>query len=253
MDKKKDNLKWLLPLIAFVIFIAGWEVLDYVFRIKEIILPNPHEIIIALISNFNHLLNNTLITTLEAVSGFILGSLISICIAVIFSYSCKTKSTFYPYVVAIQAAPMLAFAPLLILWFGNGFLSKVVMAALVSFFPVLVNMVKGLTSVEPSAIELFKSFRATEKQIFLKLKFPHSLKYLFPALKASITFAVVGATIAEFSGASKGIGHVIVNTSYYAETSTLFAALLMISSVGIGLFYLITWIERKAVFWESHD
>ncbi len=253
MHKNKDKLKWILPIAAFILFIIGWEVLDYILRIKEIILPNPYEIISAMISNFNYLLDNTIITTLEAVAGFAVGSLLSILIAAAFSFSSRAKSAFYPYIVAIKSAPVLAFAPLLILWFGNGFLSKVVISALVCFFPVLVNMVKGLTSVEPSAVELFKSFGASEKQIFLKLRFPHSLKYLFPALKTSVTFAVVGATIAEFTGASKGIGYVIVNASYYTETSTLFAALIMISLVGIGLFYLISWAERKIVFWEEHD
>jgi NitT/TauT family transport system permease protein len=249
----KKKYKWLLPTIGLVFFVIFWELIDYVFGIREIVLPNPHEIVFAMSSNFSYLLNNTIITSVEAISGFIIGSLVSIIIAIIFCYSSRTKSTFYPYVVAVQAAPVLAFAPLLILWFGNGFMSKVVMAALVSFFPVLVNMVKGLSSVDPSAIELFKSFKASGKQIFWKLKLPHSLKYLFPALKTSITFAIVGATIAEFSGASKGIGHVIVNASYYAETSTLFAALLMISFVGIALFYLISWIEKKVVFWEKCD
>ena len=251
MDKNKTKL--IPPILTFIGIIAGWELVDVLLGIKEIILPNPHEILNAIINNFTELMYHTSITGIEALLGFILGSLIAILIAVVFVYSKKVKKATYPYLVVLKAIPILALAPLLILWFGSGMTSKVVMAALIVFFPVLVNMFKGLSTIEQEELDLFKSLKATKKQVFWKLRLPHSLKYLFPALKIAITFAVVGATIAEFTGAAAGIGHLIVQASYYLETSLLFAGMVMISIVGIVLFYLVDYVEKKVVFWEKEN
>jgi NitT/TauT family transport system permease protein len=254
MHKRKNRLKNNIPvLITFIIIIAGWELIDFLFKIKEIILPNPHEILFTIINNLGELLSHTYVTLLESILGFIVGSVSAILLAILFVYSATSKKALYPYIIAIKAAPLYALAPLLLLWFGNGIMSKVVMSALVAFFPVLVNAVKGFTAVEPEAVDLFKSLSASKWQVFFKLRFPSSLKYIFPALKIASTFAVVGATIAEFTGASKGIGYLIVNSSYYLETSMMFAGILMISLVGILLFYLIEFLEKKVVFWEVHE
>ena len=131
--------------------------------------------------------------------------------------------------------------------------SKVIIAALVSFFPVLVNAIKGFNSIEPESIDLFKSISATKWQIFLKLRIPNALKFIFPALKIASTLAIAGATIGEFTGASSGIGFLIVNSSYYLETSLMFAGIVFISIGGVLFFYLIEYIEKRVVFWEKAD
>ena len=251
MHKRKFRLN-ILPFVIFVMVLIVWEAADYLLKIKEIILPNPHEILISIITNFNSLIFNASITLSEAILGFILGSLAAILIALSFVYVNNFKKAFYPYVIIIQATPVLALAPILILWFGTGLMSKVVMSALVAFFPVLVNAVKGFTAIEQEETDMFKSLSASEWQIFKKLRFPNSLKYIFPALKVSITFALVGAVIAEFTGASKGIGYLIVNSSYYLETSLVFAGIITVSVAGILLFYIFDWLEKKIVFWEIH-
>ena len=253
MHKKKYRLKNSLPVIlTFVIVTALWELVDYLFQIKEVILPNPHEILFAILNHSGNLLKHTSITLTESVLGFAIGSLLAVLMAVLFVYSAKSKKALYPYVIAIKAVPLYALAPLLLLWFGNGMSSKIVMSALVAFFPVLINAVKGFSAVEPESIDLLKSLSASKWQIFLKLRLPNSLRYIFPSLKVSATFAVIGATIAEFTGASAGIGHLIVNASYYLNTSLLFAGIVMISLAGIMFFYLVEFAERKIVFWEVH-
>lgn len=253
MHKTKNRLKNSLPVIlTFIVIVGLWELLDFIFKIKEIILPNPHEILFVIINNTSELLKHTSITMTESVIGFILGSIFAILLAILFVYSSKSKKALYPYAIAIKAVPLYALAPLLLLWFGNGIWSKVVMSALVAFFPVLITAVKGLSSIEPESIDLFKSFSASKFQIFLKLKLPSSLKYIFPGLKMATTFAVVGATIAEFTGSSAGIGHLIVNSSYYLDTSLMFAGIIMISLAGILFFYLVEYIEKKIVFWEEN-
>jgi len=254
MYQRKNRLKIRkLPIIAFLVIVALWEAFDYVFSIKEVILPNPHEILSSIVANGDILIKHTGITMFESVFGFIIGSSIGILIALLFVYSAKSKEALYPYAIALKATPLYALAPLLIVWFGSGLLSKIVMSALVAFFPVLVNTVKGFTSIEQESLDLFKSFSASKWQTFIKLRLPNSLPYLFPALKVATTLAIVGATIAEFTGASFGIGHLIVNASYYLDTSLMFAGIVMISLVGILFFYLIEFIEKKVVFWQKTE
>lgn len=143
-------------------------------------------------------------------------------------------------------------APLLVLWFGTGLFSKIVAAALVCFFPILVNTVKGLGSVNNDALDLFKSYSATKWQIFTKLRLPNSLPYIFSALKISTGLAVVGAVVGEFVGASKGIGYVILVSSYHLETTTMFAAIIMSALAGVLFFWLISVLEKKFIFWEEN-
>jgi len=242
-----------LPLLTFVILICIWEFIDYVFQIREVILPNPHEILASVLANWGILIKHTSITMLESVFGFLIGSSIGVLTAILFVYSAKSKQALYPYAIALKATPLYALAPLLIVWFGSGLLAKIIMSALVAFFPVLVSAVKGFTSIEQESFDLLRSFSASKWQIFVKLRFPNSLPHLFPALKISTTLAVVGATIAEFTGASMGIGHLIVNASYYLDTSLMFAGIVMISLAGILFFYSIEFIERKVVFWQRTD
>jgi len=254
MHQRKNRLKISkLPIIAFLVIVVLWEAFDYVFSIKEVILPNPHEILSSIVANWDILIKHTGITMFESIFGFIIGSSIGILIALLFVYSAKSKEALYPYAIALKATPLYALAPLLIVWFGSGLLSKIVMSALVAFFPVLVNAVKGFTSIEQESLDLFKSFSASKWQTFIKLRLPNSLPYLFPALKVATTLAVVGATIAEFTGASFGIGHLIVNASYYLDTSLMFAGIVMISLAGILFFYLIESMEKKVVFWQKTE
>ena len=188
---------------------------------------------------------------LEAVLGFLLGSAAAYLTAVAFVHTRLIQDAFFPYAVALKSTPLIAIAPLIVLWFGNGILSKVVMSALVAFFPVLVNTVKGLSSIDKEVLDLMKSFSASRWQVFAKIRFYNSLGYLFSALKISTSLAVVGAVIGEFTGATQGIGHLISTSSYYLETPLMFAGIVMISLGGILFFWLVGFLESKIVFWET--
>lgn len=254
MHKTKAQLKnSILPGISLIFILVAWQLIDYLFKIKEVVLPNPSEIFSAAYGNSLLLLKHTGITMIESILGFMIGTTFAILIALIFIYSLPLKKIFYPYAIALKATPLYALAPLLVLWFGNGIWSKVVMSAMIAFFPVLVNAVKGFTAVEQESLDLFKSLSASKMQILFKLRFPNALPYIFPALKIATTLSVVGATIAEFTGASYGIGHVIVNSSYYLETSMMFAAILMISLGGVIFFGSIALLEKKIIFWQRHE
>jgi NitT/TauT family transport system permease protein len=143
-----------------------------------------------------------------------------------------------------------ALAPILVVWFDTGLLSKVVMAAIISFFPVLVNTVQGLNSVEPEALDLMTIFAASKWQVLTKLQFPQALPYLFTGLKVSATFAVVGAVVAEFVGSSAGIGYIVKSSSYYLNTELTFAAIVVAAMIGFLFFLMVGLLESMVVFWR---
>jgi len=243
----------LVPFVTLVCLLVAWELADFVFGFKKIILPAPHEIACAFVANWRILFLNTGTTMLESVLGFIIGSLVAFLFGIAFIYSRTVRYAVYPYAVALKSTPLIAIAPLLVIWFGNGILSKVVMSALVAFFPVLVNAVDGLTSIDPEALDLMKSLSANRWQIFWKIRFPHSLPFLFSSLKIASSLAVVGAVIGEFTGATKGIGHLINTSSYYLDTDVMFAGILMISLCGIVFFGFVAYLETKVVFWKKRE
>jgi NitT/TauT family transport system permease protein len=238
------------PGVTLVLLLLVWESADRVFDFNRIVLPSPLEIAAAFAGNAMEILRQTGITMLEALLGFALGSLVAYGLAIGFVHSRMIQEALYPYAIALKSTPLIAIAPLLVLWFGNGILSKVVMSALVAFFPVLVNAVSGLATVDPEALDLMRSLSATRRQVLLKIRIPNSLGYVFAALKTASSLAVVGAVIGEFTGSTQGVGHLINTSSYYLEIPLMFAAILSISVAGILFFGLIAWLERRVVFWN---
>lgn len=253
MSKKniKSRLKGIgIPILFFVGILVVWEILVLLLNVPEYLLPRPTKIISEIITNFGSLLGHTGITMFEAIVGYIIANIIGFIVAVIFVHSKTIEKGFYPYAIALKTTPIIAMAPLLVLWFGTGIASKIVAAAVICFFPILVNTVKGLRSISDDALDLFKSYSASKWQIFTKLRLPNSLPYIFSALKISTGLAVVGAIVGEFVGASKGIGYVILVSSYHLETTRMFAAIIMSALAGILFFGLISILERKYIFWE---
>jgi NitT/TauT family transport system permease protein len=230
-----------------------WELASAGFGFNKVILPAPSDIALAFRAHYPALLRETGVTMLEAVLGFFLGSAAAYLLAVAFVHSRLTQAAIFPYAVALKSTPLIAIAPLLVIWFGNGILSKVVMSALVAFFPVLVNSVKGLVSVDAEVLELMDSLSASRWQVLLKIRFPNSLGYLFSALKTATSLSVVGAVIGEFTGSTVGIGHLITTSSYYLETPLMFAGIMMISLGGILFFWFIGFLEQQLIFWEAHE
>ncbi len=239
-----------LPLIALMLVVFIWQSAHGFFEVKSIILPSPIEVGVALKDNAAKLLRETGITLFESVCGFLLGSVVAFLLAVLFVHFSSLRLSIYPFAVALKSTPLIAIAPLLVLWFGNDLLSKIVMSALVAFFPVLVNATKGLGSLDKEALDLMKSMYASRWQVLIKLRIPNSLPLLFSALRIASSLAVVGAVIGEFTGATRGIGHLIVTSSYYFQTDLMFAGILMISMGGILFFGLVGLIEKKVVFWH---
>ncbi len=243
--------KVLIPIVVFVGIILAWEVIVTLTKYPTYLLPRPSLIFTQLIANFNSLLYHTGITLSEAVIGFLIANSLALILAVAFAHSETVKTGLHPFVIALQTTPIIAMAPLLVLWFGTDVGSKIAAAALVSFFPTIVNGVKGLKSVDDEALDLFNSLSATHWQIFKKLKFPHALPFLFSALKTSAALSVIGAIVGEFVGANKGIGYVILVSTYHMETVKMFTGIIMAAMAGMFFFWLVAMIEKKIVFWQK--
>jgi NitT/TauT family transport system permease protein len=242
--------KGLMPALFLLAGLIIWELIIYLFKFPVYILPTPRAILIDIFSNLSSLLPHLWITISEAVGGLIIASILGIIIAIIFLYSKNAEKGGYPYIIALKTTPIIVLAPLLVLWFGNGMLSKVVIVALICFFPIVVNTLKGFKSVNQDFIDLFKSLNSSKKQIFLKLRLPFSTPYIFSALKISSSLAFVGAIVGEFVGANEGIGFVILVASYQLNTIRMFSGIILVALAGIVLFFLIDFIEKKVVYWK---
>ena len=227
---------WAPPAIVFFVFLVLWEWAVRAVGIPEYLVPRPTRIAQVAAANFSKLLWDTTITAGEVILGFVLSNVISLLIAVGFTHSRWFERSFYPYTIALKSVPIVAVAPLLVLWFGYGILGKVVMAAIVSFFPLVVNATQGLKSIDQEALDLMRSISASRRQILFKLRFPNALPHIFSALKISSALAVVGAIVAELTGAKRGIGFVILIASYNIDTPMLFAAIACASLMGILFF-----------------
>jgi len=244
----KRKLKELgLPTLFFIGGIFVWEIIVLIFKIPEYFLPSPSMILKEIITNFNFLLSQLSITMFEAVVGFVIANILGFIVAVIFVHSKTIEGGLYPYALALKMTPIVAIAPFLIIWFGVGIISKIATVIIICFFPILVNAIKGLRTIDNEALDLFKSLSASKWQIFLKLRLPSSLSYVFPALKTSTALSIVGALVGEFVGGNQGIGYIILFYSTLFETTKAFSAIVMIVFVGILFFWFISLIEKKVM------
>jgi len=239
------NRKYLYPVIVFVIIVILWEFLVALFGIREFILPSPSAIVVHLIDSAHSIAYHFCVTMSEAVLGFLTAVLIGVPIAVLFNCSKFAEWSFYPYIVALKVTPIIAMVPFLILWFGVGPVSKIIAAAIMAIFPIVVDTTRGLREIRPECLEMMKSFSATKRQTFMKLKLPNSIPYLFSGLKIATALSTVGAVVAEFVGSNEGLGFLILTHFYYLETATMFASLIALSAGGIVFFFIVSLIESK--------
>ena len=235
---------WLLPTGMVIMLISVWEAIVRILQVPNYLVPAPTKILATLWDNKSVLAIDTATTFLEALIGFLVANLAALLFAVLFYYSRLAERTLLPLMVALKSVPIVAIAPLLVLWFGYGLTSKVVMAALVAFFPLVIGVITGIRTVPASSIDLMRSLSATRFETFYKLSIPHSVPHILAALKISSTLAVVGAIVAELTGSRRGLGFTILMSSYNVDTPMLFAAIALSSLVGGCLFILVLLVER---------
>lgn len=259
---------WLRPVITFLLITAAivviWQVVKDVFDLTERKLPDLANIIQSYQVPIQEgkptlgamLFNASLFTLREAVLGFAVGALLGFLLAILFAHSRLLERGFMPYVVASQTVPILAIAPMVVIWLKAGWLSVTVISAYLTFFPVTINTLRGLQSVAPTAVELMDSYAASRWQILTKLRIPNALPYIFTALKISATSSIVGAIIGELpSGLQDGLGYQILNYSqYYLQgPERLWATVFVAALLGILAFLMVSIVEKLIVRWSPPE
>jgi NitT/TauT family transport system permease protein len=240
-------------ILVFVVFFAAWELIVDLLHIKPVILPAPSRIAEVAWANHELLLRNTWPTFVAISLGFLWAVGAGFLIAVAIAYSKIIRDLTYPFLVTAQILPKIAFAPLFLIWFGFGLMPKVVIAALIAFFPVVINTAKGLTSVDGELLQYMDSLGASAWEKFTKISLPWAMPYFFAALKISITLAIVGAVVGEFVAAGEGLGYVINASNISLDTELMFAAIVCMSVLGILMFLAIVLFERLLIPGEQQD
>lgn len=243
------------PALIILALFGLWEMITRWLNVPEYIMPGPLRIVSAIVNNGPLLAEHAWVTTVEALSGFLIGNVIAILLAVAFVHIRIIERTVYPLAVALRAVPFVALAPILILWMGNGMAPKITIAAIMVFFPTLVNMVKGLEAPDREALELMQSLSASTWKILWKLRLPSSVPYLFAALKIAGATVVIGAVVAEYIGATSGLGYLVVTSSYELKIPLLWGTIVIASGISILLFALMTGLEKLVVQnrWGGQD
>jgi len=236
-----------------VIFLVTIELLVLNEVLNDIIVPRPTDVVSALIATFSEgfFYGHLWVTTLEVLIGFVVGTLLGFGLGALLGISRRARAISYPYIVAFQGLPNIVLAPVFITIFGFGIESKIVMAIAISFFPVLINTMAGLTGVDPQARRLMRSLSASDWHIFTKLSLPSSLPLIFAGIKTGLTLALVGAIVGEFVGAESGLGYLLDVYSYQLEIPRVWAITTVLAVMGVILLLFIEWVDRKVVFWQS--
>jgi ABC-type nitrate/sulfonate/bicarbonate transport system permease component len=237
------------PLLFAIAVLAAWQAYCVLADVKESTLPTPTEIATALWDNRQLLLDNAKVTLKEIAVGYLAAIALGVGLAVLISSSRAIERAVYPWLVVSQMVPIPAIAPIIVIWTGFDLRPKVIVIALVSFFPIAVNTIDGLRAAEPELLDLLKTLRAGRWQRFRKAQLPASLPFVFSGLKVGAAFSVIGAVFAEWVGASEGLGYLILLLNNQTATTEMFAAIVVLALIGIGLFLLVSLVERLLLPW----
>ena len=243
--------RYLPSLVLFAVLLAAWQAAGPVFGIREYLLPGPVSVARAAFSASIPWPTHLWITTLEIVGGFALAGASGVALGVAIAWSPVTARALVPFLVFVNTLPKVAVAPLFLLWLGYGVVPNILIAALIGFFPVVINTAVGLTQVDEELLDLGRVFDAPTWKVFLKIRLPNALPYVLSALKITATAAVVGAVVGEFVASQRGLGFVIITTQSSMNTPAAFAALVWISILGLLLFGLVAGLSRLLAPWAG--
>ncbi|MGH6926380.1 MAG: ABC transporter permease [Propylenella sp.] len=237
------------PVLLMAAILVAGEVLVRLFEVQSFVLPPPSAIVQELFRGRRIIFNQLQVTLFEIVSGYMLAVVVGFCLSVIIVYSQAFRRGVLPLIVASQTIPIIAIAPVLVIWFGYNYVPRILITALVAFFPLTVSMVTGLQSLDREVINFFRSLNASPIQLFFKLRFPAALANIFAGLKVATTLAVVGATISEWVGASAGLGYLMAQDTQQLNTTRVFASLVVLGLCGMAFFAIVSFVERLSMPW----
>ena len=249
-----SRLAWYLIPPGIIISVFGiWEIIVSVLDVPVWLLPAPSDVIVEVIENYSLLWDHTFVTLKEVVFGFLVALTVGLALSFCMVFSRAIERTVYPFVVGSQTIPIIAIAPLLLIWVGYGIAPKIRVVALISFFPIVVNTMDGFKAVDADAINMMRTFGGTRWQIFTKLQLPNSLPYMFTGMKIAIVVSVIGAVIGEWVGASEGLGYLMTRSIPQFQTDRVFAAMFILSCLGIVLFLSVIALRRIVVPWHQSE
>lgn len=253
MDKRREILtSYITPALTIAVFLILWELATGFFEIPVWLVPAPSDIFLSFIGRPDFW-GHTWATLYETVLGFTLAVVVGVPIAVAVVYSPVLRSAIYPIILITQSIPKVAFAPILLIWIGYGGKSIIIVAFLVSFWPIIVNTATGLNSPSQELLDLARQLSATQFQIYTKIRFPSALPYLFSGLKVAVTLSVIGAVIGEFVGADRGLGYLVISATSQFKTPVAFAAMALLAFMGIVLFFAISALEKLLIPWYGRS
>lgn len=239
-----------LPVALLVILGLSWEASVHFFEIPSYILPGPWAILKVMWQRMDLLAAHGVVTLIEIGLGFWVALVGGLTLAVLIHSSRIIERSFLPLIISSQTIPVFAIAPLLILWFGYGIGSKVVMTAIIVFFPIVVNTVEGLKAADPDTLALLKILEASPGQVFFKVRVPQSLPFVFSGIKIGVAVSVIGAVIGEWVGAREGLGYLMIHANAQLQVDLVFASIFYLSILGMGLYGLVVVVERLLVPWR---
>lgn len=251
----RDHPEWILVPGVFVAVVLLWEYLVPALGVDEYVLPRPSQIAEALGTQLSDAMfwTHVKVTMMESLFGFVLGVCAALVLGTAISQVRLVEKTLMPYIVAFQTVPKVALAPLFVVWFGFDMTSKVVMAAVISFFPVLVNVVEGLRSADADRVQMMTVFGASKFDVFRKVRLPSALPFIFAGLDIGIVFAILGAVVGEFIGAKEGLGYLLLQTNYNFDIAGMFAVLVVLSVLGLIAHFIIRLAQKRFAFWAEDN
>jgi NitT/TauT family transport system permease protein len=246
-------LLWVARPLVAVAFVAAWIAYIMLADLPGYFLPHPRDVALPLVRLLSSgiLIHHLLFTARSVVLGFSLGAVAAIAAGTLISRSRFAESLLRPYIVALQTTPILVLAPLFLVWFGFGMTSKVLIAGIICFFPLLVNVIAGFRSVGEQELRLFRSLRAGPWQTFIHLEVPHALPFIFAGLRIASPLSVTGAVVGEFVGSPAGLGYLSLPAAGNLDTDVLFSAVSMLMVMGLTFYGLIAFVERRLLFWHE--
>lgn len=230
--------------------LVAWEVLPGILGIRSYLLPPFSAVMAELLESLPIILEHTMVTTTEALIGLALAGVVGLLLSIVIVYSPTLRSLALPTLVAFNAVPKVAFAPLLVIWLGLGLESKVAMAFLIAFFPIVVNSTTGMADVEPELLNLLRLMRASERQTFQKVRLPHALPAIFDGFRIALPLAIIGALVGEFVAASEGLGYLIIVAGIQLNTELVFGCVLVIAVLSLLLYGVLAFVEGRTLRWR---
>jgi NitT/TauT family transport system permease protein len=243
-------MKRLAPLAGILVFLAVWEAGVRILKVPPYLMPPPSAVFWVFVSEFQRLLYHGWVTTYEMLAGYALAVAVAVPLAIAITSSERFDRFITPQMLFFQVVPKVAIAPLFLVWFGVGATPKILVAFLISFFPIVIDAAVGLRSMSAEMRDLARSMGASRWQVFAQFRLPTSLPYLFSGLKVAATLAVAGAVVGEFVGADKGLGYLLLVTNSNMETALMFATIVALTIIGLVFFYAVEFLEKLLIPWH---